>query len=109
MATKAKKRKKGSRKSKSSTGSAVKQKGSGEFRSEASKKDQVTSGTKLGFIGRAIQFLKEVKVEFEKITWPSRKETVALTISVLGFTFFLTMYLGVVDISLSKLVRLLIY
>ncbi len=108
MATKTKKRRKGAKKAQGRTSS----KASAPVapKSDSSKVASITPKTEpLGIVGRAVQFLKEVRVEFDKVTWSSRKETVALTVSVLGFTFFLTIYLGVVDIALSKLVRLLIY
>ncbi|NIA08283.1 MAG: preprotein translocase subunit SecE [Nitrospiraceae bacterium] len=54
-------------------------------------------------------FLKEVRAEFDKVTWPSKKETIAMTTAVLAITFFFTAYLGIVDISLTKLVSLFIY
>jgi len=54
-------------------------------------------------------FLLEVKAEFERITWPSRKETVALATSVLFLTLFFTVFLGVVDLLFSKLIRMIIY
>ena len=61
------------------------------------------------FIARAKQFLYEVKVEFKKITWPSRKETVATTTAVISFTLFIAFYLGLVDAVLSKIVQWLVY
>ncbi len=55
-----------------------------------------------------IQFLKDVRVEFDKITWANRKETLTLTVATLSLTFFISAYLGLVDIVLSKIVSLLI-
>jgi len=63
----------------------------------------------MGWVDKAKSFLLEVRVEFDKITWPSRKEAIALTTAVLAITFFFTAYLGIVDISLTKLVSFLIY
>jgi preprotein translocase subunit SecE len=60
-------------------------------------------------VKRAQTFLKEVRVEFDKVNWPSRKETLAMTMAVLVLTFFFTAYLGLIDITLSKLVNFLIY
>ncbi len=62
-----------------------------------------------GWLGRGIQYLKEVKVEFKKITWPSRKQTLATTAAVLSFTLFIAFYLGLVDLILSKIVQWLVY
>lgn len=58
---------------------------------------------------RTKNFLAEVKSEFERITWPSRKETVALATAVLVLSLFFTVFLGVVDVLASKLIRLMIY
>ena len=63
----------------------------------------------IGWVDKVKSFLIEVRVEFDKITWPSRKEAIALTTAVLAITFFFTAYLGIVDISLTKLVSFLIY
>ncbi len=63
----------------------------------------------LGHIERIKQFLYEVKVEFKKITWPSRKETFGTTVAVIGFTLFISFYLGLVDAFLSKIVQWLVY
>ena len=62
-----------------------------------------------GGVARVSQFLKEVKVEFKKITWPSRKQTLTTTAAVLSFTLFISFYLGLVDFILSKIVQWLVY
>lgn len=67
------------------------------------------SGGVMDWVDKVKSFLLEVRVEFDKITWPSRKEAIALTTAVLAITFFFTAYLGIVDISLTKLVSFLIY
>lgn len=67
------------------------------------------SGGVMGGVDKVKSFLQEVRVEFDKITWPSRKEAIALTTAVLAITFFFTAYLGIVDFSLTKLVSFLIY
>ncbi len=54
------------------------------------------------------QYLKEVRAEFDKITWANRKETVSMTIAVLAISVFFSAYLGLVDMSLSKLVGFII-
>ena len=63
----------------------------------------------LGQVERIKQFLYEVKVEFKKITWPTRKETVGTTVAVISFTLFISFYLGLVDAILSKIVQWLVY
>ncbi len=52
------------------------------------------------------QFFKEVKVELKKIAWPARKETVASTSVVLIIVLIIATFLGVVDIALSRIVKI---
>ena len=53
----------------------------------------------------AIQFLREVKTELKKVTWPSRKDTVAGTAVVLVAVFIIATFLGIVDSGLSARIR----
>ena len=53
----------------------------------------------------ALQFLREVKTELKKVTWPSRKDTVAATAVVLVAVFIIAIFLGIVDSGLSALIR----
>ena len=58
------------------------------------------------FLRTAQQFFREVRVELKKVTWPSRKETVASTSVVLITVFLVGFYLGVVDLGLSRLIKI---
>ncbi len=51
------------------------------------------------------QFLREVKVELKKVTWPSRKDTLAATAVVLITVIIIAFFLGIVDSGLSALVK----
>ena len=53
-------------------------------------------------------FLAEVKAEIKKVSWPSRKETTGGTVVVLIAVLIIAFFLGAVDISLSKIVKVLI-
>ncbi len=50
----------------------------------------------------------EVKAELKKVSWPSRKETSGGTVVVLIAVLIIASFLGVVDIGLSKLIKVLI-
>jgi preprotein translocase subunit SecE len=63
------------------------------------------AGVHLAFWSRTTQFLREVKIELKKVTWPSRKETVASTAVVLILVIIVSSFLGLVDVGLSTLVR----
>jgi len=53
----------------------------------------------------AIQFLREVRTELKKVTWPSRKDTLAGTVVVLVTIFIVAFFLGIIDSGLSYLVK----
>ena len=59
------------------------------------------------FIADSIQFLREVKVELKKVTWPSRNQTIGFTLVVILLVLIISMYLGVVDVGLSAIIRLI--
>jgi len=50
-------------------------------------------------------FLKEVRLEVKKVTWPSRRETVMSTIVVLIAVFIISFFLGFVDLGISKVME----
>jgi len=56
----------------------------------------------------ARQFLREVKTELKKVTWPSRKDTLSGTAVVLVAVFIIAIFLGIVDSGLSNLVKQLL-
>ncbi len=58
------------------------------------------------FWERAKQFFREVRVELKKVTWPSRKETIASTSVVLVTVILVAFFLGVVDLGLSRLIKI---
>lgn len=60
------------------------------------------------YFGNWIQFLREVKVELSRVTWPSRKQTIGTTAVVIVFVFVIALFLGAVDFGLTSLVRLIL-
>ncbi len=58
--------------------------------------------------GKAAQFLREVKVELKKVTWPSRKQTIGSTVVVIALVMLISMFLGAVDLGLSSLIRIVL-
>ncbi len=54
------------------------------------------------------QFLREVKTELKKVTWPSRKDTLSGTAVVLVAVFIIALFLGIVDSGLSNLIKALL-
>ncbi|HUL20407.1 MAG TPA: preprotein translocase subunit SecE [Thermodesulfobacteriota bacterium] len=61
-----------------------------------------------GKIETVKQFLREVKTELKKVTWPSRKDTLSGTVVVLVAVFIIALFLGIVDAGLSNLIKQLL-
>ena len=53
-------------------------------------------------------FLKEVRSELEKVTWPPSSDVVRLTIVVIGISVIAGTYLGAADYAFTSLLGLLI-
>lgn len=66
------------------------------------------SAPKDNFITKSIQFLREVKAELKKVTWPSRKQAAGSTLVVILLVMIISLFLGVVDMGLSSLIRLVL-
>ena len=62
-----------------------------------------------GIVDKVRQFLREVKSELKKIAWPGRKETTASTVVVIVIVLISCVYLGIVDLVLSRLIRFIVY
>lgn len=60
------------------------------------------------YIDKGLQFLREVKVELKKVTWPTRKQTLGSTVVVLILVMIISLFLGVVDIGLSSVIRVVL-
>ncbi len=56
----------------------------------------------------SIQFLREVRTELKKVTWPSRRDTLSGTVVVLVAVIIIAIFLGIVDSGLSSLVKQLL-
>jgi preprotein translocase subunit SecE len=79
------------------------------------KKTEVTKKTvkkpaeiSMAWVNTAREYLREVVVELKKVIWPSRKETVGSTAVVLVIVGLAAVFLGIVDLVLSRLVKLLV-
>ena len=56
-------------------------------------------------LAKTRSFFDEVKQELDKVTWPTRKETVATTWVVVFIVVLISFYLGACDLVLAKLLR----
>lgn len=51
---------------------------------------------------KIINYIKEVIEEAKKVTWPTRKQTIFFTITVLVVSLIIAYYLGLLDFIFSK-------
>ena len=58
----------------------------------------------VGQVRRLQDFLKDVQAEMKKVSWPSRKDTVASTAVVIVTVILIALFLGFIDLILSKVV-----
>ncbi|HVO66080.1 MAG TPA: preprotein translocase subunit SecE [Syntrophales bacterium] len=54
------------------------------------------------------RFLKEAKGELKKVTWPTPKQTLASTSVVIIVVIIVSIFLGIVDFGLAKVIRLVL-
>ena len=57
---------------------------------------------------QAVQFVKEAWIELKKVAWPSQKETFGATAVVLALVMLVSLYLGLVDMALTRVMKIII-
>jgi preprotein translocase subunit SecE len=57
---------------------------------------------------RVLDFFRQVRGEFRRITWPSRPEVIGLTALVLLIIVLLSIYVGLLDFIFQLLVKYLL-
>jgi len=54
---------------------------------------------------KGIEFLKEVRLELKRVTWPTRQEATKHTLLVIGLTLAVAAFLGGLDFLFSYLLN----
>jgi len=54
---------------------------------------------------KAISFLKEVRIELKRVTWPTRQETIKHTLFIIIFSLVVAAFLGGLDFLFSYLLN----
>lgn len=62
----------------------------------------------MNLVNRVSKFLKEVKIEMKKVSWPNRQELIDSTIVVIVSVFMLAVFIGVCDYVISKFIRFIL-
>lgn len=69
-------------------------------------KTETSERASLGDKARELgEFFEQSKGELKKVVWPGRKEITATTIAVLILTVVMAIFLGLVDLGLSKIMQ----
>ncbi len=55
-------------------------------------------------MNKIIQFLREVRVELAKVSWPTRNQTILYTIVVIGLSLFVAVFLGLLDFGFKTII-----
>ncbi len=87
------------------TGKKSKQPAKGKARAAAA---QASSNGPATWWESSVQFLREVKTELKKVTWPNKRQTITSTSVVLVLVGIVAIFLGLVDMVLARLVRLVV-
>jgi preprotein translocase subunit SecE len=54
------------------------------------------------------QYFEDAKVELGKVSWPTRKEVRVTSIAVLALVIIMSIFLGIVDSILARIVELIL-
>jgi len=57
---------------------------------------------------RITRYVKEVRAEIRKVTWPSRQEVLRLTAIVITVLVVMSIFMAVVDFAFSRLMQAII-
>ena len=58
-------------------------------------------------VSKGVKFLKEVKIETKKITWPQRKQILLSALMIMFFSLLIGGYLGLLDVIYNVLISFL--
>jgi preprotein translocase subunit SecE len=76
------------------------------------KKELAIEGQPSGItekLGQVREFFEQAKVELKKVTWPTRKETLTTSTAVLVLVVVMSLFLGLVDIGLARIIEAILH
>jgi preprotein translocase subunit SecE len=59
----------------------------------------------MNIFSKIINFLKEVRIELKKVTWPTRQETIKHTLAVIAISLGVALFLGAADLLFQFLIN----
>ena len=70
------------------------------------RRERGVSGPRAGFVARTTQFLRDVRAEMKRVSWPSAREVKNTTIITVVAVIFFAVYLWGIDHAIVQLGRL---
>jgi len=59
----------------------------------------------LKWLNEVSSFLRNVRAEIKKVSWPSQSEVITMTILILGMVILLSGYIGGVDLVYRRIIE----
>ena len=72
---------------------------------KAARRERGASGSRAGAVGRLGQFVRDVRAELKRVSWPGPKEVKNTTIITLVAVIFFAAYLFAIDQALGSLIN----
>ena len=60
----------------------------------------------MNVFNRITNFIREVKQELLKVSWSSRQDLMGATVVVITITAIMAVFIGIVDLALSKILSM---
>jgi preprotein translocase subunit SecE len=60
------------------------------------------------YLNQGVSFVQEAWTELSKVHYPSPKETIQATIVVVALSFVMALWLGLIDLGATRIVRALL-
>ena len=71
---------------------------------KGARRERGVSGPRAGFFERTAQFLRDVRAEMRRVSWPTMNEVKNTTIITIVAVIFFAVYLFLVDQGLARLI-----
>lgn len=59
----------------------------------------------MNWLNKVSSFLRNVRAEVKKVSWPSQSEVITMTILILGMVILLSAYIGGVDLVYRQIIQ----
>jgi len=61
----------------------------------------------MSILSKPVNFIKEVRVQLTKVSWPTREELLGATVVVIVSILLAATFIGIVDLTFSRILSLI--